>query len=538
MARNDEAGSLGKAFWELSEEMEEEPHRYEDAAEDTDPDYTTPSGVGDDTTDDGSARIDVSQSKRQWKDRHPNVLGTVKEEFTEVNSDRYPTAPKEIVKGYVVQLGCILQSIVSINTENLRHKDRGILRNLLFTKLHERYKFPNDVANTHLSRNRVNNAALTKMSTTLSTWRSAMKRMIDKGDSYEKIKVKNPSINEDDYKEFKIKCESNATAESSLWGKEMRELNLGVHQLGPGGYRVAEHIWDKEDVERAEQGLPPRFEKYGDKQTGNYVRARYKVDPVTKELTTDGKMRALELVLDTESSSVGSSQSSHWDTTLNRALNVMKNKDKSSKPSSAGRVAGKGLSMKWSSYYNAGGRKERNTNLESESREVQELKAQVARIPEMVQEQGAGADVPCTLLHFMGGELIDVAKGRFIQPSNPVFHRNQMPPTVHRVQLIRVLPGCDDLLPLFRPAWADEEDAMTLNACLSWPLLWLKSQIRLGAGNTTTQTTPPVVLAPSHGKTAATLPDMPYMHMAHDPDMHMAQDPDDDDDNCTFTKVD
>ena len=54
--------------------------------------------------------------------------------------------------------------------------------------------------------------------------------------------------------------------ESSQWGKEMRELNLGVHQLGPGGYRVAEPIWDKED-------------------------------PVTKELTTNPKTRALELVL-------------------------------------------------------------------------------------------------------------------------------------------------------------------------------------------------------------------------------------------------
>ena len=47
MAHNDEAGgSGGKQFWELSQELEEEPHRYEDAAEDTDPDYTTPSGVG------------------------------------------------------------------------------------------------------------------------------------------------------------------------------------------------------------------------------------------------------------------------------------------------------------------------------------------------------------------------------------------------------------------------------------------------------------------------------------------------------------
>ena len=96
MAQNDEAGGSGKAFWELSQEMEQEPHRYEDAAEDTDPDYTTPSGVGDDTTDgatedattdDGGARTDGSQPKRQWKDRRPNMLGTVKEEFTEVSSE-------------------------------------------------------------------------------------------------------------------------------------------------------------------------------------------------------------------------------------------------------------------------------------------------------------------------------------------------------------------------------------------------------------------------------------------------------------------
>ena len=77
----------------------------------------------------------------------------------------------------------------------------------------------------------------------------------------------------------------------------MRELNLVVHQLGPGGYRVAEPIWDKEEADRAEQGLPPLFDKYGDKQTRNFVRARYKEDLITKELTTDLKTRALELVL-------------------------------------------------------------------------------------------------------------------------------------------------------------------------------------------------------------------------------------------------
>ena len=65
----------------------------------------------------------------------------------------------------------------------------------------------------------------------------------------------------------------------------------------------------------------------------------------------------------------------------------MKNKDKLTKPTSAGHVAGKGLSTKWGSYYTAGVRKEKKTSSESQAREVQELKAQVARIPEIVQEQ-------------------------------------------------------------------------------------------------------------------------------------------------------
>ena len=64
----------------------------------------------------------------------------------------------------------------------------------------------------------------------------------------------------------------------------------------------------------------------------------------------------------------------------------MKHKDKFSKPPLAGRVAGKGLSIKWSEYYTAG-RKERKTSSESQEREVQELKAQVARILEIVEEQ-------------------------------------------------------------------------------------------------------------------------------------------------------
>src|SRR3954471_22998918 len=74
------------------------------------------------TTDDGGARTDGIQ-KRQQKDRRPTVLRTLKEEVTEVDSDGNPTTPERIVKGYSLQLGCILRSTVSINTENLRHPD-------------------------------------------------------------------------------------------------------------------------------------------------------------------------------------------------------------------------------------------------------------------------------------------------------------------------------------------------------------------------------------------------------------------------------
>ena len=46
--------------------------------------------------------------------------------------------------------------------------------------------------------------------------------------------------------------------------------------------------------------------------------------------------------------------------------------------------------------------------------------------------QGA-ADVPCTLLHFVNNELVDVAKGKIVQPGNPLFHGTQMPPNLFSV---------------------------------------------------------------------------------------------------------
>jgi hypothetical protein len=49
--------------------------------------------------------------------------------------------------------------------------------------------------------------------------------------------------------------------------------------------------------------------------------------------------------------STSSSQCAHWDNPLNRALNIVKNKNPLTKPTLVGRVPGEGLSMKWSEYY-------------------------------------------------------------------------------------------------------------------------------------------------------------------------------------------
>ena len=102
----------------------------------------------------------------------------------------------------------------------------------------------------------------------------------------------------------------------------------------------------------------------------------------------------------------------------------MKNKDKLSKPSSAGRVAGKGLSTKWSSYYTAGGRKEKKNSSESQWREVEALKAQVARIPEIVQEQvqqHLGATITAIVPTLIEGLLAWIAGGQQGPPPIPNF---------------------------------------------------------------------------------------------------------------------
>ncbi|OAV84704.1 hypothetical protein PTTG_11200, partial [Puccinia triticina 1-1 BBBD Race 1] len=137
----------------------------------------------------------------------------------------------------------------------------------------------------------------------------------------------------------------------------------------------------------------------------------------------------------------------------------MKNKDKFTKPSSAGRVAGKGLSTKWSLYYNAGGRKERKTSSESQSREVQELKAQVARIPEMVQEQvqqQLGTTLTAIVPTLIQGLQMWIAGGQQGPPPVPSFmannsHNAQAAPLVSPAEAVLVSPAPTRALELNAP---------------------------------------------------------------------------------------
>ena len=150
----------------------------------------------------------------------------------------------------------------------------------------------------------------------------------------------------------------------------------------------------------------------------------------------------------------------------------MKNRDKLNKPTSAGRVAGKGLSTKWSSYYGAGGRKEKKTSSESQSREVEALKAQVAQILEMVQEQvhqqlgSTLTGIMPTLIH---GITTWIAGGQKAPPPIPSFtasnsHNAQAAPLVSPAAAVLVSTAAAPLVSPTAAVLVSPTPALELNA--------------------------------------------------------------------------
>jgi hypothetical protein len=83
----------------------------------------------------------------------------------------------------------------------------------------------------------VNQLALTKMSTALASWRTRVKKRIDKKESWEEIKKHEPLLEHDEYVLFKEELETDTFKALSALGNKMYEHNIGHHRLASGGYR-------------------------------------------------------------------------------------------------------------------------------------------------------------------------------------------------------------------------------------------------------------------------------------------------------------
>lgn len=122
-------------------------------------------------------------------------------------------------------------------------------------------------------------------------------------------------------------------------------------------------------------------------------------------------------------------------------------------------------------------------------------------------------------MHWVGGQLKDVAKGTIVKPENRTWHNGTMSPDMMRVTYSMVLPGCEQVEPPSQPSgWDDEETAAVLNTGFGYMFLWPKSQIRLGTEDHQLNITPEAA-QPAHEED----------FMMADLDDNMAQNPDDDD---------
>ncbi len=298
MSVEEQAREFNKPFWRMSQEEEEaEDELYEPNEEEEEGDDDEDDEEGDDEDDggetgDGGGTTDGSQSKKQRKDRQPNVLGTMQQEVTEVSLSGIPKAPSDVAKGYANQVACILRDSVSINTKNLRGKSNKHLVHILLNKLHLRYKFPKKYRNMNPGRkNAVNNAALSKMSKALSSWKSRVKQKILDGESFEQVNETDPMIDIDEFTTYKTKIETDEDHKKmSLWGKTMREQNIGNHRLGSGGYRGIKPTWEKEDALLRAKGMDNPWDKFAhNEQVYNFIRARYSLNEKTMEFETSNK---------------------------------------------------------------------------------------------------------------------------------------------------------------------------------------------------------------------------------------------------------
>ncbi|KAK1614773.1 hypothetical protein QYE76_020290 [Lolium multiflorum] len=420
-SQNEEAREANKDFWEgyeqhprkaAAESPDDEEEGRDAASEEEVRDTAADTGDDDDTWDDAAQTGEETTgeenaanrtegdsggnpqegkkkrtARRPRRDRRPQVLANVTDAVTVVSESGLPMEPSWVAKGYGMQLGCIVRETVPILTQDLRSKENEAIVQSLLQKLHQRYTFPEPF------NKKVDSLALTKMSTALSSWKNRLKRKIEAGESWERISSRDPSLSLEDFNAFKSYLESDAVKKWTAWGKKMRDLNLGTHHCGSGGYRGKQPTWDKEDAEMVRLGKENPWHKIQDEQARNFVRSRYYLDWKTGQFITDHEVvRDFEKYLDEELTKAGpSSQGSTepWDTPFNRAMNKYKERELDKPPTSGGRVSGFGTSMKLSEYYGSDAKTrklERRSSAKDKS-EVQELKKKVETLEKLVAEK-------------------------------------------------------------------------------------------------------------------------------------------------------
>ena len=114
-----------------------------------------------------------------------------------------------------------------------------------------------------------------------------MKKKIQKGDSWEKISAKEPTLNKEEFNIFKEYVKTEEAKKLTEWGKAMRDQNIGNHRLGSGGYRGIQPTWDREDEEVARMGKVNPWHKFTDEQVRNFVQSRYYLKKGMVEFVTD-----------------------------------------------------------------------------------------------------------------------------------------------------------------------------------------------------------------------------------------------------------
>src|SRR4051812_24848318 len=147
MTNNDEVG----ACWVPIDPVEDHPYfsmlvgqhfdeQHDEGGDAGNESTTSGSGDGNETTTSGAGNGNAtsgSEAKRQRKERGPNKLRTIREEFMEVDpASGLPTLPVHVAKGYGNSIGCILRELVNLNEEELRSKSNEPLATVLIQRLH------------------------------------------------------------------------------------------------------------------------------------------------------------------------------------------------------------------------------------------------------------------------------------------------------------------------------------------------------------------------------------------------------------------